>query len=355
MAQFRTLKRIAARVRLFRMRTATRLNRIRPKVLGRVGIWDVLVFFYDAMTDRHFTLAAMGMAYRFFFALFPALILLFTLIPYIPVEDLKARTMDFLSTVVPGDSLGFVERILGEFFDSPSAGLITLNIVLVLFASLGGIKAMMYAFSKESVLFRKRGFFRLNAVALLIFLVEVTLFLFLLGLLVTGEYFINLMGHDGNTEGGFLPTVLRVFYWLIVLAGLQVGVSILYYLGPETESRWKFFSPGSVVAGFLSLMAILAAQVFFANFADYNKIYGSLGAIMALMVWFYWLSVVLLVGFELNAAIAKAKFNLSMALADANQIESDEEGELGENRRENRLLGSMEEEKRSHDAGDPSQ
>lgn len=341
MARYRIINRTIALLRLLRRKTAVRLNKIRPRFLGRVGVWDVLVFFYDAMTDRHFTLAAMGMAYRFFFALFPALILLFTLIPYIPVDNLQAETMDFLATVVPGDSLGFVERVVNEFFGRPSAGLITLNIVLVLFASLGGIKAMMYAFSKDSVLFRKRGFFRLNAVALLIFIVLISLFLFLLGLLVSGEVLVHFLLDKGIVNKGIVPVLLRGFYWLIVFAGLQVGASVLYYLGPETESRWKFFSPGSVLTGFLSLMAILAAQVFFANFANYNKIYGSLGAIMALMVWFYWLSVVLLVGFELNAAIAKAKFRMEKRIEAKKEEEVKEEMEEGEKRRNDRLQDSV--------------
>lgn len=269
---------------------------------------EFLVFFWQCLTDRKFTLAAMGMAYRFFFAVFPALILIFTVIPYIPVDDLQEEVMDFLATVVPSDGLGFLDLIVEEFFNRPSAGVIYLNLGLLLYASTSGIKAMMFAFSKDSDLFVKRNFLKVNAVAMLIFIVLLFIFLFMLGLLISGELFINYLDEKDVIHEGVVWFILRMFYWLIVLAGLQSTFSVLYYLGPETTERFKFFSAGSFLAAGLSVLAINAFRFFFTNFADYNKIYGSIGAIMVLMVWFYWLSIVLLVGFEVNAAIAEVKY-----------------------------------------------
>lgn len=300
---------------------------------------DFLVFFWECLTDRKFTLAAMGMAYRFFFAVFPALILIFTLIPYIPVDDLQHEVMDFLATVVPADSLGFLDLIIEEFFNKPSAGVIYLNLALLLYASTSGIKAMMFAFSKDSELFKKRNFLRVNAVALLIFIVLLFIFLFMLSVLISGELFINYLNDQEIIHEGIVSYVLRGFYWLIVLAGLQATFSVLYYLGPETTERFKFFSPGSFLAAGLSVLAINGFRFFFSNFTDYNKIYGSIGAIMVLMVWFYWLSIVLLVGFEVNAAIIEVKHRYILGrkgmgaglaehrLGGTKEKESDQEGE----------------------------
>lgn len=270
-------------------------------------MFDLFRFLFKSMKRRRFTLAAMAMSFRFFFAVFPALILIFTLLPYIPVDNLQAEVSGFLDSVMPADSLDFMHRVLDEFFRRPSAGVIYLNLGLLLFSSLGGIKVMMQAFSVESDLFRERKFLRFNAVALLIFVLLFLLFLVMIGLLVSGEYFINYLLDHGMIQGGFQSVMLRVFHWLIVLLAVQVAMSVLYYLGPATRERWKFFSPGSVVGGILIVLAVLMFRFFFVHFADYNKIYGSLGAIMLLMVWFYWLSIVVLVGFELNAAIAAVR------------------------------------------------
>lgn len=269
---------------------------------------DFLVFFWQCLTDRKFTLGAMGMAYRFFFAVFPALILIFTVIPYIPIDDLQSEVMDFLATVVPADSLGFMNLVIKEFFNRPSPGVIYLNLGLLLYAAMSGIKAMMYAFSKDSELFTKRNFLRVNAVSLLIFIVLLFIFLFMLGLLISGELFIYYLNDQGIIREVIVSYIIQGFYWLIVLSGLQAAFSVLYFLGPETTERFKFFSPGSFLAAGLTVLAITAFRLFFTNFTNYNKIYGSIGAIMVLMVWFYWLSIVLLVGFEVNAAIAEVKY-----------------------------------------------
>ncbi|HEX2899327.1 MAG TPA: YhjD/YihY/BrkB family envelope integrity protein, partial [Bacteroidia bacterium] len=131
-----------------------RLNLVRPSFLGGAGLADVLVFFFQGMGHRRFTLNAMAMAYRFFFAIFPGLILIFTLIPAIPIPELRGQVSGLLSAVVPSDSMGFMDRVLNEFFSKPSAGLIYLNVILLLFSTMSGIKVMMNAFSKDSHHFR---------------------------------------------------------------------------------------------------------------------------------------------------------------------------------------------------------
>ncbi len=291
-------------------RIQIRLNGYRPRWLGGAGFFDFLEFFYQTTTDRKFTLSAMGMAFRFFFAVFPALILIFTLVPYIPIENLQANVNIFLENIVPGDSLGFVREIVSEFFNKPSASLIYLNIALLMYASLSGIRAMLYALSKDTALFRRRNIVRVYGVALLILIILLLVLFFTVGLIGGAEYLVSYLEKQGDLE--HRAWIFTVIEWLVLFIGLQLGISVIYFFGPETEERWKFFTPGSMVAGCLSMAAILGFRFFISNFADYNKIYGSIGAIMVLMVWFYWLSMVLLVGFEINAAIDEARFRFGL-------------------------------------------
>lgn len=284
-----------------------RLNLVRPSFLGGAGLADVLVFFFQGMGHRRFTLNAMAMAYRFFFAIFPGLILIFTLIPAIPIPELRGQVSGLLSAVVPSDSMGFMDRVLNEFFSKPSAGLIYLNVILLLFSTMSGIKVMMNAFSKDSHHFRRRNFFHFNFIAFVLLLGLLVVFLGTIALLVTQELMLNYFEKTGAIEpGGWEKVVVGSIFWLLMYAALLVAVSLLYYLGPDTHKRGKFFSPGSIAGSVLILLAVTAFRFFFGQFANYNKIYGSLSAIMVLMVWFYWISIVLLIGFELNAAILAA-------------------------------------------------
>ena len=165
-----------------------RLNRFRPRWLGGAGFFDFLEFFYQTTTDRKFALSAMGMAFRFFFAVFPGLILIFTLVPYIPIDNLQADVNEFLASVVPADSFGFVQEIVQEFFNKPAASVIYLNIALLMYASLSGVRSMLYALSKDTALFRRRNVFRVYGVSFIILIVLLVLFLFVIGLIAGGEF-----------------------------------------------------------------------------------------------------------------------------------------------------------------------
>ena len=285
----------------------TRLNKIRPAFLGRAGLADVLVFFVKGMVQQKFTLGAMAMAYRFFFAVFPGLILLFTMVPVIPIPNLKEKMMETIGAIVPGDTMGFMDRILNEFFAKPSAGLIYLNIALLLFSTMGGIKVMMMAFSKENEHFKNRNFLKTNGIAFVLLVGLLTIFLGTIALLVFQEFAISWLETQKIISGaGWEGTFVRGMFWLVIFLALLVAVSFIYYLGPSTKKRGPFFSPGAIASSVMVLIAVTAFRLFFSQFANYNKIYGSLSAIMMLMVWFYWISIVLLIGFELNAAILEA-------------------------------------------------
>lgn len=281
------------------------LDNIKLPGFKGVGLYQVLRLFWVGLSDRRFSLTAMGLAYRFMFTLFPALILVFTLVP----DELHAEVLNFFNTVVPSDAFFVVSNVVDEFFDKPGFGLISFNFLLMLYSAISGIKALMFAFSRDNEMFEQRNFFRTNLIALLIFMILMVLFLAILSVLVFGEYYLLYGGDTTAPRTGWFATIFRIGYWIVILVGLEVGVSVLYYLGPETKKRWAFISPGSLLSGMLTLLAILAFQLFVGQFANFNKIYGSISALMLLMFWFYWISVVLLVGFELNAAIDKARLD----------------------------------------------
>jgi membrane protein len=314
----------------------TRLNRIRPRFLGRAGLADILVFFYKGMTHQRFTLNAMAMAYRFFFGVFPGLILIFTLVPAIPVDNLQAQVRGLMSAVIPGDSMGFIDNILGEFFSKPSAGLISINIALLLFSTMGGIKVMMSAFSKDSHHFARRNVFVFNFVALILLLGMLVIFLGTIALMVLQEVSIHYFEKHGMIAGGSWESfMIRAGFWVMIYIALLLAVALLYWLGPNTRKRGRFLSPGAIAGSVMILVAVTAFRLFFAQFTNYNKIYGSLSAIMVLMVWFYWISIVLLIGFELNAAILAASGNMVGEPDEKTdgEIERRREGDLIDERR----------------------
>ncbi len=292
----------------FRSRIIDHLNHIRIIGFQGVGLVDVLRFFFEGLQNRSFALYAAAMGYRFMFALFPGLIFMLTLLPYIPVPGLQDQVLDYLGRFVPGQAMKLVDGVIGEVFHESRVGLLSVNLVIMLVSALGGIRAMMFAFSrKDENIFKRRNFLQVNGMALFIFLVLIALFILILSVWIYGDVLLDGWQHRQVVTSTIILFVLRVFHFLILILLFFTGISFVYYYAPETHIKLPFFSPGSILATTLSLIAIWFLKLLLAGVVNFSKVYGSLSAIMVLMFWFYWLSIVLLIGFEMNLAIKMAK------------------------------------------------
>lgn len=285
-----------------------------------MGLYDVLKFFINGLLDSKFTLIASAMSYQFFFSLFPSLLLAFLIFPYIPIEGIEQETLEFIMQFLPiaGDeALGqgqkgieaMVEDIVSGYFEGRSSFmLIIVSVSLALWGATRGIIAMMKAFTKNEEVFKKRNIFQLYGMALLIFFILGSMIMIaVVGIIAInrGIHYLQDLDLMGSFWGGLLVQGTLITF---TAATVFFGISTIYFLAPATQERWKFFTPGSVAAGVLMLVAIVGLRYFFGNFANFDRLYGSLGAIILLMVWFYYISIMLLIGFELNAAIDMAAY-----------------------------------------------
>ena len=283
------------------------LNRIKPPGFRGAGLYDVLNFFITAMGNRHFTLYGAAMAFQFFFAVFPGLIFLFTLVPGIPIDGLQDKIEFSLRAVVPGDALVLVNSIVGEVFDGTGVGILSLNLVLTLYGSLNGIRAMMFAFSKRDTdIFHERSFLWSWIVAFVIFVILLIMLLAALSSSVFGERFVNYLVEDKMVTNSLSLILIQALNFFVILLLLFAGISVVFFLAPETNTRWSLISHGSLLAGILFMLAVWVFKYIVIEVVNYHRFYGSLSAVMLLMFWFYWVSLMLLIGFELNAAIDKA-------------------------------------------------
>jgi membrane protein len=293
-----------------RSRVLVRLKQVSLPGFQGMSVLEVLQFFWTGLNDVRFTLLAAAMAYQFFFSLFPLILLMFIIFPRIPVPDLEARAIHFLRQIVPEEGLQLAENIVRGAFQEPGdLWLLALSVVLALWGALRGIIAMMKAFTKQEEVFRRRTFWQLHGMAFVILMAFSGLILAAI-LLQAGLDVLISRGQSLGWIGSYWAS--GIVGWagvLITLLTIFFAISMIYYLAPPTQERWQFISPGGVIAGGLTWLAIAGLKVYFANFTDYDQLYGSVGALIVLMVWFYYISIVLLIGFELNAAIDLATWH----------------------------------------------
>ena len=247
---------------------------------------------------------AASVSYSLILAVFPTVIFLFTLIPYITfIPDLQVKIMGFFGRALPGDTFSSVDTTIRDIISQPRGGVLSFGFLLALFSATSGLVALMNAFNSSHRLEDKRGFFKIRGVAIgLTFTLAIALVLAVIGLIVGGvvsDYLLK-FGILNNVIFVYLLTIAR---YLVVFAVFVAAVSIIYRFGPDVNMKWAFVTPGSIIASVLIVLTTLAFSYYVSNFGSYNKVYGSIGTLIALMIWINLIALLLILGFEMNVAL----------------------------------------------------
>lgn len=286
------------------MRSYIFLRKVKLPGCKGVGLYDIARFFFRDIFSPRFNTMAASIAYNFFFSLIPMMILLFLLIPYIPIPKLKQQILNYAAQNIPNISMNLVSKLVNDVFKKMGLEWIVVNIVLILFSSLRGILALMRAFQRPDKPNLRQNIFSLYGRALLMLII---LFVFLIMSTVVlgiGDYLID-FGTKYIKIKGIDALGLRIMNYGITFALLLFSLTMVYLLGSDSRSRWKFFSPGSVLAAGLLLLTLRLLNYYFAHFGNFNKIYGSLVAVVLLMLWFYYIGMVIIIGNSINQSIDK--------------------------------------------------
>jgi membrane protein len=201
-----------------------------------------------------------------------------------------------------------VSQTIQDVLRNPRGDLLSFSVLLSLFLSTNGMMELAQTFNKIYKTIEKRSYWYTRLIsALLTVILALVLFTSIL-LLIFGNLALNFMVENGFLNQDFLYYSLLSLKFLILFILFLITISAIYYFAPALHNRWKFISIGSVFATVLSLVVSYLFSYYITNFGTYNKIYGSIGAMIALMVWIYMISVILLVGYEVNASIDQAAY-----------------------------------------------
>ena len=268
----------------------------------KLPIYYVARFFIKGIQKGLLDTKASSMAFRFFMALFPTLIFLLTLLPYIPIPDFKTELLKILEDLLPATGFKFIEETVVTLVSDADSGLLSFGFVFAIFLATNGIDSMLLAFEDSFNTSLSRNFFHKKLLSIvLLFILTLLLVVAIAGILFS-VYLVNFVLEPGSITS----ILLLAGKWLIMAALCFFAISFIYYIGGNRKLRWRFFSAGSTLATLMVLLVSFGFGYYVDNFANYNKIYGSIGTIIVIMLWIYFNSYVLLVGFELNASIQQA-------------------------------------------------
>lgn len=279
-------------------------KRFHPPGFGGISLYDTGLFFRQGLKKGTLPTRAAALAYNFFLALFPSIIFLFTLIPYVPMDDFQVKLMESIRLFMPENAYAATESTIQEILTRQHGGLLSFGFLMALYFSMNGFSAMINAFNNTFHDVKRRKPLMQRFIALCLVFIFVTILILGIGTIVSGEYIL----HRWLKDDSGLKFLVEVSRWLILFLLFWVMISSAYYLAPSRKNKgWKFFSPGSLIATLFTILASLGFAYFVNNFGNYNKIYGSLGTLIVIMIWIYINSLVLLMGFEINASIHAAR------------------------------------------------
>jgi membrane protein len=270
-----------------------------------IPLFDVIRFFLLQAKKTGFTERASAIAFNFTMTIPPAVIFLFTLLPYLPIsKEFIAEMFTLIKDVVPGEKnnagvISFLEDILGR----QRTGLLSTGFLLAMFFSSNAVMGIMRSFDKNYIGFIKRRGFHERWVALRLTFILFILFFVCLSFLIMQGAVLKWMG----VRNTFLIIVINDFRWLLIILLFFFSISFIYRYAPAVHKKWKFISPGSILATFLMIVFTAAFSWYVSNFSNYNELYGSISTILILMLLIYFNSLVLLIGFELNVSINSLK------------------------------------------------
>jgi membrane protein len=271
-----------------------------------VPIYSVVVFLYNEIFKNPMLMTrANAIAFSFFMSLFPTMIILLSLIPFLPFKrkSIVEQLAFAIEGIMPNQTGRELFKSIIHFLDNPRGDFLSIGFILAIYFASNGIMSLMKNFERSHKVFRKRTIVqkRMRAVGMTFMLGLLLLVSFLL--VILGNQLIHLIVVLFKLGKSVESLLLQPIRWISVLALVYFGVALIYRFGIAMRRKLNFFSPGASTAATLSLLSSIVFSYYVDKFGNYNKVYGSFVAGIVLLLWLQLNAIILIVGFELNAAI----------------------------------------------------
>ncbi|WP_456438675.1 YihY/virulence factor BrkB family protein [Psychroserpens sp.] len=278
------------------------LKSIKLKVLEGLSLYDLLELYAIGIVKGALSTRASAIAYSFFMALFPFLLFVIIVIPYVPIEGFEVEFLNFLESFLPPTTTDFFYESIFE--NIKGGGLISSVFLVSILLMANGVNAVFSGFESSYHEQLTRNIFKQYIYALGVALILA--FLLILTVAVLGIFNIYVVeniveyAHVENENSSFLLVLSQYLFFIIMV---YLATATLYYFGTKEGKKFKFFSIGALFTTLLIILTSYLFGIYIESFGQYNKLYGSIGALLILMFYLWLNANILLLGFELNVSL----------------------------------------------------
>ena len=273
------------------------------RMFGGLTLKELAVRTWKESNEDNVFGRAAELAYYFLLALFPMLIFLTSLVGFLP--GAQENIINSIGKAAPSQVMEVVRQFMHDVVENRSGGLLSFGILATLWAASNGVSAVMDTLNTAYDAKESRSFIKKRVVALGL---TVALSVLVVGgtvLIMFGDRFAEWLGGALGIGAAF-TTAWKILDYIIGLGLVFLGIQLIYYFGPNIKQAWQWVTPGAVVAVAGLIVSSLALSLYLRYAPDYSATYGSLGAVIILMLWLYIMGLVLLVGGEVNSEIRQA-------------------------------------------------
>ncbi len=270
------------------------------------SIYQILRFFLTGIMEGSIQTRARSISFSFFLALFPSIIFIFTLIPYIPIENLDVRILQLLQELMPVNTFEATRSTIEDILQQPRGGLLSVGFIIALYVSTNGVFSLIEGFNTSYHGIQQRSGISQRLISIFLTGLLALIMILSITLIILTEFTSDYLLEQEWLTKGTEYYLLQAGKWFILIVMVLFTISSFYYYGPSKYNRRPFISVGSVTATFLILASSFLFNYFISNFATYNKVYGSIGTLIIILIWINFNSMQLILGFELNASIENA-------------------------------------------------
>ena len=272
-----------------------------------LSLYTVARFFIKGLYEGYISSRAAAISFSFFLAIFPSLLFLFTIIPFIPIDNFQVSLLTLINDFLPKSTYETIKETIEDVVTQPRGDLLSLGFILTLYFTSNGINSLMEAFNNTYHTIETRTVIKQYLISILLVFILSVLLIIAIGLMTFGNSLLYLIVPDRILDSAFYSLILWFLRWGTALSTLFFAISFIYFLAPAKRRQFRFISAGSSLATFLVVMTTLGFNYYVDNFGKYNILYGSIGTLIIILLWIYFNSMSLIIGFELNASIYNAK------------------------------------------------
>jgi len=273
-------------------------------------LYDVAAFFWKSMVDGAISTRASAIAFNFILAIFPAIIFLFTLIPYIPIDKFQDELFNLLQSILPQNAFAAIQETIEDILKTKRGGFLSFGFLAAFIFATNGIVSVIAAFNGTIHAIETRSWINQRLVALILAVILTLLMTISIALITVSQTIMSYMVENGYLQINTSYLILGG-RWLVICALIFFAYAFLFYLAPARKTKFRFISAGGTLATILTIITTIVFSYYINNFGKYNTLYGSIGTLVVIMLSFYFNAFILLIGFELNVSIWHSRRNNS--------------------------------------------